>query len=161
MLCQQCNGPITGYGVKFCSRSCSATSRNLARARPCQRCGGPLSNPTRARKYCTSQCYALARYETKVALWLEDPSLGGDWWGVNGFVRRWLGEQQGECCWICGWSEVNPATGRVPVQVDHIDGDPYNQACDNLRLLCPNCHSLTSTFGNLNRGNGRIERRKV
>jgi 5-methylcytosine-specific restriction endonuclease McrA len=29
----------------------------------------------------------------------------------------------------------------------------------NLNLLCPNCHSLTPTYGSLNKGNGRLKRR--
>lgn len=160
MLCEQCGELIMGYGVKYCSRSCSATARNLTRSRPCLRCGGRIVNSRRRSKYCTNQCYVEWRYESKVAAWMDDPTLGGNWWGVNGFVRRWLGEQHGECCWECGWSIVNVVTGRVPVQVDHVDGNPYNHACDNLRLLCPNCHSLTPTFGNLNNGSGRVERRR-
>jgi hypothetical protein len=34
-----------------------------------------------------------------------------------------------------------------------------NNKEENLILLCPNCHSLTSTFGSLNIGNGRKYRR--
>lgn len=37
------------------------------------------------------------------------------------------------------------------LQVDHIDGDVLNDVADNLRLLCPNCHSQTETFGSRNR----------
>ena len=29
----------------------------------------------------------------------------------------------------------------------HIDGDCTNNKMENLQLLCPNCHSLTSNFG--------------
>jgi 5-methylcytosine-specific restriction endonuclease McrA len=69
-----------------------------------------------------------------------------------------LAETFGEKCSDCGWSKVHPKTGKVPVQVDHIDGNPSNHSPQNLRLLCPNCHSLTSTYGALNKGNGRKER---
>lgn len=43
------------------------------------------------------------------------------------------------------------------VEVDHIDGDPWNNLLDNLRLLCPNCHALTKTYRgrNIGRTNGR------
>jgi len=34
--------------------------------------------------------------------------------------------------------------------VDHIDGDWSNNNLDNLRFLCPNCHSQTETFGRRN-----------
>lgn len=29
---------------------------------------------------------------------------------------------------------------------DHIDGDKHNNSRENLRLLCPNCHSTTPTW---------------
>ena len=37
------------------------------------------------------------------------------------------------------------------MQLDHIDGDRLNNLLNNLRLLCPNCHSQTPTFAGRNR----------
>ena len=34
----------------------------------------------------------------------------------------------------------------MPLELDHIDGNSDNNQLDNLRLLCPNCHSFTSTY---------------
>jgi hypothetical protein len=45
----------------------------------------------------------------------------------------------------------------VSLVADHIDGNWRNNIESNLRFLCPNCDSLTSTAG-LNRGNGRKDR---
>jgi 5-methylcytosine-specific restriction endonuclease McrA len=59
----------------------------------------------------------------------------------------------------CGWCEINPITNKVPIQLEHIDGNSENNSLDNLKILCPNCHSLTPTFGALNKGNGRELRR--
>ena len=39
----------------------------------------------------------------------------------------------------------------LPLEVDHIDGDWRNNRIENLRFLCPNCHSATDTY----RGRGR------
>jgi len=58
-------------------------------------------------------------------------------------------------CVMCGWAERNPVTGKIPLHIDHIDGDWRNNRPENLRVLCPNHHALTANYGALNRGNGR------
>ena len=49
-------------------------------------------------------------------------------------------------CSICGqgpeWNHK-----KLTLQVDHINGDPCDHRIENLRLLCPNCHSQTETHG--------------
>ncbi len=75
-------------------------------------------------------------------------------------IKRYLRNKFSNKCCLCGWSEINTQTGLVPLVADHIDGKWQNNREENLRLLCPNCDSLTSTFGNLNRGNGRPNRPK-
>lgn len=35
---------------------------------------------------------------------------------------------------------------KISLHLDHINGDRTNNRIENLRLLCPNCHSLTSTY---------------
>ena len=59
-----------------------------------------------------------------------------------------------------GFAEVNPITGKVPLEIDHVDGDCYNNRPENLVVLCPNCHSLTPTFRALNKASGRKYRAK-
>lgn len=35
---------------------------------------------------------------------------------------------------------------KIPLELDHIDGNHLNNNLDNLRLLCPNCHALTLNY---------------
>ncbi|MFI2718853.1 HNH endonuclease signature motif containing protein [Streptomyces collinus] len=57
-----------------------------------------------------------------------------------------------ERCALCGTEAV--WRGRpLPLEVDHVDGDWRNNRIENLRLLCPNCHSTTDSYRG--RGKGR------
>ena len=51
-------------------------------------------------------------------------------------------------CQECGLSEWlgEPLT----IQIDHINGLRDDHRLENLRMLCPNCHSQTDTYGQRN-----------
>lgn len=53
-------------------------------------------------------------------------------------------------CEECGWAKTS-ADGRVPLELDHINGDRTDNRLENLRILCPNCHSLKPTHRGLNK----------
>lgn len=58
--------------------------------------------------------------------------------------RLFLENLKQEKCEICGVSEWNGR--KLSLELDHIDGDKNNHLWDNLRIICPNCHSQTETF---------------
>ncbi len=151
----------------FCSRSCAAVynNRKFPKRKPseplgaCKVCNAQVKQ--KSANYCSIKCQQLDLYQEWVRRWLAGEETGvTSHGGTSGYIKRYLIDTRGNKCEECGWCETNPVTGKVPIQLEHIDGDFENNHIDNLKLLCPNCHSLTPTFGSLNTGNGRRTRVK-
>ena len=127
--------------------------------KPCAKCYREICpSPVKRSvdKFCSMACQHLHEYEEYIKLWLAGEKDGAR--GVvevSYHVKRWMRETYGEKCCQCGWAERNLNTGLIPLHLDHIDGDWRNNRPENLRLLCPNCHALTATYGAQNRGKGR------
>lgn len=159
--CGWCGTTVSG-GAKFCSRSCAAKHNNRhfpkrvkIQQSTCKICGVALTKQSQ-REFCGNTCAGQAKHNKHVEAWLSGETTGLDS-GLTATetVRKYLQKTRGNKCESCGWCQINLHTGRVPLQVDHIDGDWSNNKEGNLRLLCPNCHSLTETYGSGNRGKGR------
>ena len=108
---------------------------------------------------CGNKCQSNLRYEVLKTEWLlgERKVVTKN---ISGNIKRFLLEKHEEKCSLCGWDEKHSSTGRVPLEVDHLDGNADNNYVGNVRLLCPNCHALTPSFRNLNKGNGRAWRKQ-
>jgi hypothetical protein len=151
-----CGNPIFSKSckAKYCSLKC-ATARYRKKdgeARlPCLNGCGRFVTSGR-KKYC---CFACQQdYQFKIRCLALEAGLHKTF-SSNRFIRKYLVSRFGERCFRCGWNARHALTGRVPVEVEHIDGNWQNNHPSNLTLICPNCHSLTSTFRGLNRGKGR------
>lgn len=70
-------------------------------------------------------------------------------------LRRRILLEQKRCCLICGIDNWNKEP--ITLELDHIDGDNKNNSRENLRCLCPNCHSQTRTWRGRNKKTKRFE----
>jgi len=70
----------------------------------------------------------------------------------NSLRYRILYEQDNKCN-CCGLSEwLNEP---IILELEHIDGNHFNNERSNLEMICPNCHSQTSTWRGRNKTNKR------
>ena len=114
----------------------------------CKVCGKETKwSHQKMNKYCSNTCSAEGKIlesieRTKQGLVKDRDTL-----------RRVLTRVKGYSCSCCGISEHNSLP--ITLQVDHINGLANDNSIENLRLICPNCHSQSDTYSGRNKGKGR------
>ena len=102
--------------------------------------------------YCSIKCQQDCQKKEKLKSWFDEGIVPG-----KRFIKNFIIETKGNMCEVCGISEWN---GKVLVfDLEHKDGNSENNDIENLCLLCPNCHSQTTTYKGANKGQGRHYRR--
>jgi len=144
---------------KFCNHSCSASFNNLGiirnnttgewKRKECLYCQKITTNS----KFCSHQCNKKYGWEKRKREIEETEIIPERRVGI-----RYLKEIRGDKCEICGIMEWR--NKKLVMIMDHIDGNANNNTILNLRLICPNCDSQTSTYKGRNKGNGRFSRRQ-
>lgn len=155
-LCKACSSPIR-YDKRindFCNRSCRTKYTNSLKCQKvCLACSRPINR--NSRKYCSTKCAFLHQWEeTKKELIRS----GVDESSANKVGKRYLIDLHGNSCQICKLSEWMGEL--MPLVLDHINGNPFDNSLSNLRVICHNCNAQTPTFTGRNKGNGRFSRAK-
>ncbi len=112
-------------------------------------------------KYCSNSCQAKYQQKEYIQKWHKgnlNDARGILTKNISSYIRKYLEDKFNNKCCVCGWNQVNPSTGKVPLEIDHINGNAEDNDEQNLRIVCPNCHSLSPNFRNLNKGRGRAWR---
>lgn len=161
------NYDIKNYKCRFLSNETKAKiSKSLGGTGKiekayCLNCNKLLKRSTG--KYCNQTCQAEYKRVYIINEWLVGNLSGtvkGGSLQLLTAVREWVFDRANYECEECGNNNVNPYTKLSILQVDHIDGDASNCRPENLRILCPNCHAMTPTFGNRNKNSARSKYRK-
>jgi|TARA_R110000868_G_C10779941_1_gene755426 predicted nucleic acid-binding Zn ribbon protein len=139
---------------KFCSKKCADTFNAVKRIKnkTCLVCENQIKKG--ASKYCSFKCQQTYLFNQRVENWIK----GEYETKTRDFFKRYLTENQGYKCSCCSIIEWNNKA--IVLEIDHIDGNSENNRPENLRFICPNCHSQTDTYKGKNVGNGRHYRRE-
>lgn len=157
MNCLQCKSETKN--PKFCSKSCSATYNNScgkynrrSLEGKCKSCKKPINS---SRTYC-KDCYSNnAVHMLKIPMWLSGEWRGGTNSGLSAIIRNYLLIQSNYSCQKCGFNTLHPDDNKTILEINHINGNGTDHSPQNLEVLCPNCHALTSNYRGRNLGNGR------
>jgi hypothetical protein len=141
MKCKKCDKEHDGsFGSgKFCSRAC-ANSRVRS-----EETKNKISEGILKSEWWLSCSYSHNSAPEKIEKQKQTWKQKRDYESAHIFtIKKWIKEERGNKCEECGVTEWNGK--RLPMEVDHIDGDTNNNDIKNLKVLCPNCHSQTPTW---------------
>ena len=124
----------------------------------CTNCNKEIS---KRNKYCSIECQKEYEYKKYIDNWKNGivNGLRGKY-QLSMHIKTYLLRKYNYKCSICGWNKINPYTNKIPLEIEHKDGNYLNNKEENLIVLCPNCHSLTSTYKGANINKGRKYRSK-
>ena len=113
----------------------------------------------RSGKYCSHTCQRVHVRDVFITQWKAGLISGVTSEGTSAHIHTYLFKKQNGACSKC--QNTLWCAKPIPLEFEHKDGNCFNNAEDNVSLLCCNCHSQTPTYKGRNKGNGRLSRAKV
>jgi hypothetical protein len=155
MICEKCKvNTESNYGSgRFCSSKCA---RSYATQNKRKSINERVSKTLTGRKMPLTDEQLLTKTSKFKKTWEEknkkreenlvESNFDELPWGLK---RKKILLEQNSKCSECGISEV---WNNKPLKfdLDHISGDRNDNSRQNLRCICPNCHSQTPTYKTLN-----------
>lgn len=150
--------PLNQLSKQFCcSRKCSGVAKQRRLVVICGTCERLFEMPVNKTRNSKSGLHFCSRGCKDKAQRLEGrKEIHPSHYGTASNHKALLIRQRGKKCQQCGLTEWLGVP--IPLTLDHIDGDAYNDDESNLRLVCSNCDSISPTFRGRNRGKGRKSR---
>lgn len=118
-------------------------------------CGKSIGSKSTMCRSCSAVTAHSIKATEKITNWLSGSWRGGTDHRLSDTVRNYLLEAAEYSCSKCGFNTMHPDDGHTILEINHINGDGLDHRPNNLEVLCPNCHALTSTYRGRNIGSGR------
>jgi 5-methylcytosine-specific restriction endonuclease McrA len=153
--CPKCGNTHEKLG-KFCSRGCANSrifteeSKEKKRNSGLQYYSNFTSEERKQLHKEKMELYDFVEHQRKV----QEKNRAKSWSRpyeemAHGSLRKRLLHERDYTCEECGIG--NEYNGKpLSLELDHVDGNNSNNKIENLRILCPNCHSQTPTHRSKN-----------
>lgn len=123
------------YKCRYCEKDCSHRYGNKANI------------------YCSTMCQQNWQFENITLKRFFEGKINN-----RPTIRRCLEKIRGYKCEVPDCLITHWLGKSITLQVDHINGNAGDNMPENVRLICPNCHSQTESYAGGNKGNGRAFR---
>jgi len=156
MYCEYGCGQSFKFTLKNGRRSCSARAASCPENRK-KNSQGQMRAYTTGVRIPAKDVYQSLPEETKQRMNWNKGNFSSTIfeYGGTGSHKAALIQERGHKCEDCGLEQWK--TEKIPLELEHIDGDNRNNTKVNLKLLCCNCHALTNTWRGRNMNSGKVK----